>query len=178
MATRSPNRRARAAAPAAKARPRRIRKGQGARSSRSREEPTRTAARSREEPTRTAARSREEPTRTAARSHTKPAGAARRSRATPAPVLRFKPGDRVLIRKGNPKGHCRTPYYVRGKVGVVERCLGFFRNPEQLAYGRPGLPKAALYAVRFAQPELWRNYPGPGTDTLVAELSDFWLDAA
>ena len=167
MATRSPNRCARAAAPAAKARPRRVRKGQGARSSRKREEPTRTAG-----------RTRKQPIRTTSRSHTKPAGAARRSRATSAPVLRFKPGDRVLIRKGNPKGHCRTPYYVRGKVGVVERCLGFFRNPEQLAYGRPGLPKAALYSVRFAQPELWRNYPGPGTDTLVAELSDFWLDAA
>ena len=33
----------------------------------------------------------------------------------------FKPGDRVRVRKAYPLGHIRTPYYIRGHSGEVER---------------------------------------------------------
>ena len=84
----------------------------------------------------------------------------------------------MLTRTGVPKGHCRTPFYLRGQAGVIERCLGHFRNPEQLAYGKPGVPKVALYTVRFPQAQLWAGYPGPRADTLVADLYDSWLEPA
>lgn len=93
-------------------------------------------------------------------------------------AFRFKPGDRIVTRRDIPKGHCRTPYYLRGRPGVIERCVGHFRNPETLAYGKPGLPKAGLYAVRYDLPKLWRGYTGARADTLVADLFEFWLDPA
>jgi len=67
----------------------------------------------------------------------------------------------------------RTPVYVRGHRGVVERVVGDFPNPEELAYGRDGLPERALYRVRFSQEELW----GEGTDTVEVEIYENWLEA-
>ena len=52
-------------------------------------------------------------------------------------TARFAPGDLVRVRLAHPPGHIRTPYYVRGKTGVVERICGSFRNPEELAFARP-----------------------------------------
>jgi nitrile hydratase len=72
-------------------------------------------------------------------------------------------------------GHIRTPVYVRGKEGVVTKLLGKFPNPESLALGRDGLPAKALYEVSFQQTELWPDYNGPETDTLVIDLYEHWL---
>ena len=36
-------------------------------------------------------------------------------------MVMFNVGDRVRIKDSHPPGHRRTPYYVRGKTGVVER---------------------------------------------------------
>ena len=63
----------------------------------------------------------------------------------------FKPGDRVRVRKAYPLGHIRTPYYIRGHTGVIERLCGAFPNPDELAQMRSGLPEIPLYRVRFAQ---------------------------
>ena len=70
-------------------------------------------------------------------------------------VSRFQPGDRVRVRAITPDGHCRTPFYIRGKTGRVTRDHGDFRNPEQLAYGLEGLPKRELFA--FRPPASWRR---------------------
>ncbi|HEX5092954.1 MAG TPA: SH3-like domain-containing protein, partial [Burkholderiales bacterium] len=64
---------------------------------------------------------------------------------------RFRPGDRVKVRKAAPLGHLRTPFYIRGCSGVVERICGAFPNPEELAQQRDGLPAQPLYRVRFLQ---------------------------
>ncbi|MEM8803592.1 MAG: SH3-like domain-containing protein, partial [Pseudomonadota bacterium] len=53
-----------------------------------------------------------------------------------------------------PPGHVRAPYYLRGKIGEIERELGPFGNPELLAYGLEGENKT-LYRVRFTMAELW-----------------------
>ena len=42
---------------------------------------------------------------------------------------------KVKVKKMFPPGHVRTPSYLRGKIGDVERDLGYFKNPEELAYG-------------------------------------------
>ncbi|MGP6156206.1 MAG: SH3-like domain-containing protein [Vulcanimicrobiaceae bacterium] len=91
---------------------------------------------------------------------------------------RFAPGDPVRVRQLETHGHVRTPRYVRGKRGVVERLCGAFRNPEELAYGRwNGLP-LPLYRIRFAQCELWPDYGGPAGDTVDVELYEHWLEPA
>ncbi len=79
----------------------------------------------------------------------------------------------MRVRETDPPGHVRTPVYVRGHRGVVERVVGDFPNPEELAYGRDGLPERALYRVRFSQEELW----GEGTDTVEVEIYENWLEA-
>jgi len=96
----------------------------------------------------------------------------------PAPNCLFREGDTVRVRIAYPEGHCRTPYYARGKVGTIERVCGAFRDPETLAYGRDGTPERNLYRVRFPQHELWADYAGPKTDTLDLEIYEHWLEQA
>ncbi len=91
---------------------------------------------------------------------------------------RFQPGDRVQVRKADVPGHLRTPWYIRGHRGEVERICGFFANPEELAFNRHGLPKRALYRVRFRQAEVWPGYAGPAADTIEVEIYEHWLDKA
>jgi nitrile hydratase len=59
---------------------------------------------------------------------------------------RFAAGDRVRVLAMYPLGHVRTPWYIRGKTGVVERLCGAYPNPEELAYQRSGLPAQACIA--------------------------------
>ncbi|WP_308915049.1 SH3-like domain-containing protein [Jannaschia sp. LMIT008] len=82
-------------------------------------------------------------------------------------------GTRVRVADIAPPGHVRTPHYLRGRVGVVERVLGPFPNPEELAYGRRTTP-LPLYRVRFPMGELWADAEHPG-DTLEAEIYAHWL---
>jgi nitrile hydratase subunit beta len=96
-------------------------------------------------------------------------------------TARFAIGDRVRVRAAfppTPPTHIRTPYYVRGRIGAVERLCGAFRNPEELAYGRDGMPKQPLYRVRFAQRDVWPEYQGAAQDCIEVELYEFWLEPA
>ena len=90
----------------------------------------------------------------------------------------FKAGDSVRVRKVDSQGHIRTPHYIRGKSGVIERFVGYFRNPEELAYGRSGQPLRGLYRVRFVQSHVWPDYGGAATDTLDIDLYEHWLRPA
>ena len=101
------------------------------------------------------------------------------------PAARFQAGDRVRVQLRDPPGHVRTPRYLRGKHGVVLRALGAFAFPEELAYGRPGLPRQTLYMVRFALGEVWAGRAAETTgadpafapgDTLTADIYESWLD--
>ena len=91
-------------------------------------------------------------------------------------MTEFSPGERVRIREAYPPGHIRTPVYVRGKTGVVTRPFGRFRNPETLAIGRDGLPEKMLYEVRFRQKDLWPDYDGSDSDTLLLDIYEHWLE--
>ena len=87
----------------------------------------------------------------------------------------FKKGDPVRVIDSHPPGHRRTPYYIRGKVGEIERVCGEFPNPEELAYGFNGLPKKTLYRVRFRQKDVWSDYSGPTKDTVDVDIFEHWL---
>ena len=97
---------------------------------------------------------------------------------TPALPARFRPGDRVRVIAIYPPGHIRTPHYIRGKLGAIERLCGAFGNPEELAFGRSGTPRQPLYRVRFAQHEVWPDYQGPTADTVDIEIYQHWLRPA
>ena len=91
---------------------------------------------------------------------------------------RFRPGDHVAVRVVYPLGHVRTPYYIRGKSGIVERLCGVFGNPEELAYGRTGVPRQPLYRVRFQQRDIWPGYAGQLADTVDVDIYQHWLESA
>lgn len=91
---------------------------------------------------------------------------------------RFKPGDRVRVRMADPPGHIRTPFFTRGKTGRIERYQGEFRHPEELAYGRSGLPPTPLYLVRFEQTELWGRRTERAGDALLVDIYENWLEPA
>ncbi len=91
---------------------------------------------------------------------------------------RFRPGDRVRVRTDSPSGHVRTPTYIKGKTGVVEKVHGSFRDPETLAYGGDGLPAQPLYMVRFGQRDLWPRYDAGPHDNVLVDLYEPWLSPA
>ena len=87
----------------------------------------------------------------------------------------FAPGDVVRVAGVHPPGHRRTPFYIRGKQGVIERVCGEFANPEELGYGFDGLPKKRLYRVRFHRKDLWTDYHGDTRDTVDVDVYEHWL---
>jgi len=90
----------------------------------------------------------------------------------------FPAGTSVRVRDDWPETrgacHIRTPHYLRGVRGVVEKHLGAFANPEDLAFARPAAV-LNLYHVRFSPQAIWPDAQG---DALVVELYETWLEAA
>lgn len=91
---------------------------------------------------------------------------------------RFEPGERVRVRRAFPPGHIRTPIYIRGAEGVIERDCGDCVNAEERAFGRSGLPELPLYRVRFRQREIWPDYDGADKDSIEVEIYTNWLEPA
>ena len=89
----------------------------------------------------------------------------------------FAPGQTVRIKTGHVPGHVRIPWYLRGKTGRIERICGAFPNPEELAYGRDGLPARVLYRVRFTMEEVWGPDYATSPDSIDAEIFEHWLEA-
>lgn len=90
---------------------------------------------------------------------------------------RFKAGDKVVVKNEYRPGHLRTPAYLRGKHGVILRDYGAWPNPEELAYGKDGLPAKTNYWVQFRMDEIWGGNGSYGpNDTVAAEIYEQWLD--
>jgi nitrile hydratase subunit beta len=88
----------------------------------------------------------------------------------------LNPGARVRVSARPHEGHHRTPGYLKGKVGVVERAHATFTDPETRAYGGDGLPERRVYLVSFQQRELWPSYGA--ADRLYADVFEHWLEPA
>lgn len=82
---------------------------------------------------------------------------------------------KVQVKTWAPPGHVRTPWYLRGKTGEIERILGPFPNPEELAYGRQG-DRLTLYRVRFTMGEVWGDAAEHPDDVIEAEIYAHWLE--
>ena len=82
--------------------------------------------------------------------------------------MSFALGTPVRVSTRAHHGHHRTPGYLKGRHGRIERAQGTFRDPETCAYGDDGLPERVLYLVSF---ELDRG------DRVLADLFEHWLEA-
>lgn len=88
----------------------------------------------------------------------------------------FAPGRWVRVRGDGASGHVRTPSYVRGKNGRIVKCHGSFRNPEERAYFRDGLPRKRLYLVAFETKELWGKIVEVKNDCVFVDIYEHWLE--
>jgi nitrile hydratase len=90
---------------------------------------------------------------------------------------KFQTGEKVrIISNAFPIGHYRTPMYIRGKIGHIERVLSQFLNPEEEGYGKNDGVRIQLYGVRFKQIDIWPNYAGKSEDSLEIEIYEHWLE--
>ena len=101
----------------------------------------------------------------------------------------FKVGDFVRVKEENimsrsKKPHLRTPGYIFGANGEVERYCGQFHDPSFLAFQKLGKEedntineKQHLYRVRFQQRDLWDGYDSSDEDTVDVEIYESWLEA-
>ncbi len=91
--------------------------------------------------------------------------------------MKFPAGTAVRVKDARPEAlarlHLRTPHYLRGRTGRVERYLGSFPNPEDIAFRRPAAPRE-LYHVVFDQPPVWDE--GQAGDSIMVELFEHWLE--
>ncbi len=92
--------------------------------------------------------------------------------------MKFRAGQRVRVAARHHEGHHRTPAYLKGRHGEVERIHSRFTNPETRAYGADGLPEQQLYLVSFPQRNLWRGYDRSATDRVYADVFEHWLEEA
>ncbi len=90
--------------------------------------------------------------------------------------MSFEVGQPIRIAARDHVGHHRTPAYLKGKAGIIERVHASFTNPETRAYGGDGLPEQPLYLVSVPQRELWAAYPGSASDRLYANVFEHWLE--
>eukprot|EP00913_Durusdinium_trenchii_P035488 g33211.t1 len=97
---------------------------------------------------------------------------------------RFAVGDVVRVRESGHacrwrRPHLRTPGFVHGVCGTVERSLGSFANPEQLAFGGQAWTKCPLYLVRFDAKSIQDFDAGEvGEDQVTVEIYQSWLENA
>ena len=92
--------------------------------------------------------------------------------------MRYHPGDRVRVAARPHHGHHRTPAYLKGRTGRIERFHASFTNPETRAYGQDGLPEVPLYHVSFAQRDVWPPYRGGARDRICVDVFEHWLEEA
>ena len=97
----------------------------------------------------------------------------------------FTPGDVVEVRSEDAmrtswrRPHLRTPGYIFGVRGTVDRCMGEFADPTFLAWGVREGPKQQLYRVRFRLGDVWSEVePDAADDALVIDLYGPWLQRA
>jgi nitrile hydratase subunit beta len=92
--------------------------------------------------------------------------------------MSYSIGQRVRVAARTHDGHHRTPDYVKGRIGTIERVHEAFPNPETRAYGGDGLPAQHVYLVGFAQADVWDAYRGSASDRISLDVFESWLEAA
>jgi nitrile hydratase subunit beta len=89
--------------------------------------------------------------------------------------MTYRVGDSVTVAARTHRGHHRTPAYIKGKAGRIERVHEAFRNPETRAYGDDGLPEVPLYLVSFARSELWPDARATRGHRVYVDVFEHWL---
>jgi hypothetical protein len=91
----------------------------------------------------------------------------------------FQAGETVRVMTRAPIGHYRVPQYLRGKTGVIAAVIQPMAiDNEEEAYGRNAGSKGHYYRISFPMREVWPAYLGGGSDALLIEVFQTWLERA
>ena len=90
---------------------------------------------------------------------------------------RFQPGDTVRVMQAYPLGHVRTPFYIRGKTGVVEMAHGTMIYPDSAGNGGPDAPEH-VYTVKFTNEELWGAEAAEPNGVVYFDVWEPYIEAA
>jgi nitrile hydratase subunit alpha len=102
-------------------------------------------------------------------------------------LVRVKPYGNNVVEWRRP--HLRTPGYVYGAMGTIERVCGCHSDPSYLAFGMKPAPEVQLYRVQFRHADLWpeRRHRassssstaiGDHDDVVEVEIYEHWLESA
>ncbi|GAB5470305.1 MAG: nitrile hydratase subunit beta [Rhodospirillales bacterium] len=89
---------------------------------------------------------------------------------------RFALHQPVRVLNDHPAGHTRSPRYLRGRLGKVERLVGVMQFADSLAASDDPSPQHC-YTVGFDGPEIWGRDAEPGT-LVLADLWESYLEPA
>lgn len=94
---------------------------------------------------------------------------------------RFQQGDAVRVKRHASfvewkRPHIRTPGYVYGISGIIERVCGRHGDPSFLAFGLEA-PTVQLYRVRFQQRDIWPEHHAHNDDVVEVEVYEHWLES-
>lgn len=89
----------------------------------------------------------------------------------------FAVGDLVRVIVSNPRGHHRAPRYVRGRCGRIDRYVGEFGLPDDLADPGREVRTDRLFSVRFRSVDLWGTDGNPA-DVVYLDLFSRYLERA
>jgi nitrile hydratase subunit beta len=92
--------------------------------------------------------------------------------------MSYEVGQPVRVAARAHRGHHRTPGYIKGRTGRIERVHGAFRNPETRAYGDEGLPEVLLYLVSFARRDVWPDAGAGEEHRICVDIFEHWLEEA
>lgn len=90
--------------------------------------------------------------------------------------MSFAVGQPVVVSSRDHPGHHRTPSYIKGRTGRIERVYDRFRNPETLAYGGDGRPEQPLYLVSFERMDLWPGAHPDSSHRVFVDVYEHWLE--
>lgn len=94
----------------------------------------------------------------------------------------YKAGDSVRVKRFQcgiewKRPHIRTPGYIYGVAGIIERVCGRHGDPSFLGFGLEA-PKVQLYRVQFRQQDIWPEQTNLGDDVVEVEVYEHWLEKA
>ena len=92
--------------------------------------------------------------------------------------MTYLAGQRVRVAARTHEGHHRTPAYLKGRTGRVERLHAPSTNPETRAYGSDGLPLQPVYLVSFAHGDVLPSPASHAADRIYADVFEHWLEEA
>ena len=88
----------------------------------------------------------------------------------------FQVGERVRVRTEVAGGTNRTPFFIRGKKGVIVYYHGLAGNPRDLSSGGSGQPELPLYGVSFHMAHVYDEDPEFMRDRLIVDVLEDWLE--